>query len=358
MLRKVLIVDDDKIWLHVIKKKMEKYKKAFSTLTAENGLDAVEKLKKNVISLVVTDMQMPKMDGIALLAHLSENYPDISVIVVTAYSTPKSKKAVLERGAAGYIEKPFEVEALVKKIMSVFKKESDGGVLQTIPLEMFIQLIEMEQKTCTIRVVNKPSGELGVLFFRAGELLDARIANMQGKLAAYEIFAWDKVTLSIQDTCTLEDKRIDGDLQAILFDAMRLKDEADDVEAQDVEKDEAEITESEPDEARIEDMDNVEEPAVEVRPHEVPIEDTVRSRLEQVAEAKNILKDIYKDSIWDDLIIQSSRIGKIFGAGALKCLYIDRGESTDSIILPGKENLLISINPESPRDRILQALSE
>jgi len=358
MLRKVLIVDDDNIWLHVIKKKIDKYKKAFSTLTAGDGLDAVEKLKKNVISLVVTDMQMPGMDGFALLAHLSENYPDIPVIVVTAYSTPQSKKAVLERGAAGYIEKPFEVEALVKKIMSVFKKESDGGVLQTIPLEMFMQLIEMEQKTCTIRVANKSSGEHGVLFFRDGELLDARIANMQGKLAAYEIFAWDKVTLSIQDACALKDKRIDGDLQAIIFDAMRLKDEADDVEAQDVEKNEAEITKSERYEVPIEDIDNVEKPAVEVKQHEVPIEDMIRSRLEQVTGDRNILKDIYKDSFWDDLVVQSSRIGKIFRAGALKCLYIDRGESTDYIILPGKENLLISMNPESPRDRILQALSE
>jgi len=358
MLRKVLVVDDDKIWLLFIKKKMDEYKKAFSTLTAEDGLDAVEKLKKNVISLVVTDMQMPRMDGLALLAHLSEHYPDISVIVVTAHSTPKSKMAVLESGAAGYIEKPFEVEALAEKIMSVFKKESDGGILQTIPLEMFIQLIEMEQKTCTIRVVNKSSGENGVLFFRNGELLDARIANINGKLAAYKIFAWNNVTLSIQDACAVNDKRIDEDLQAILFDAMRLKDEVDDVETQDLEKNEAETTKSEPHEAPVENIDNVEKPAVKAKPHEVPIEDMVRSRLEQITGDRNILKDIYKDSSWNDLVIQSSRIGKIFEAGALKCLYIDRGKSTDYIILPGKENLTISINPESPRDRILQALSE
>ena len=358
MQKTVLIVDDDEIWLHAIKKKMDKYKKAFSVLTAEDGLDAVEKLKKNVISLVVTDMQMPRMDGLALLAHLSENYPDIPVIVVTAYSTPKSKKAVLERGAAGYIEKPFAIENLIQKITNSLKKESEGGILQSIPLEMFIQLIEMEQKTCTIRVVNKSSNKQGVLFFKNGILLDARVADLQGKLASYEIFSWDKVTVSIQDSCALKEKRIEEDLQAILLDAMRLKDEADDVEAQDVEKNEAEITKSEPYEAPIEDIDNVEKPAVEVKPHEVPIEDMIRSRLEQVTGDRNILKDIYKDSSWDDLVIQSSRIGKIFSAGALKCLYIDRGESTDYIILPGKENLLISINPESPRDRILQALSE
>jgi hypothetical protein len=61
-----------------------------------------------------------------------------------------------------------------------------------------------------------------------GELMDARIRNLQNKPAAYKIFSWSKVTLFIEDKCPLSDKRIDGDLQAILFEAMRLKDEAED----------------------------------------------------------------------------------------------------------------------------------
>ena len=338
MQKTVLIVDDDKIWLYSIKKKVDKYKKAFSVLTAEDGLDAVEKLKKNVISLVVTDMQMPRMDGFALLAHLSENYPDIPVIVVTAYSTPKSKKAVLERGAAGYIEKPFAIENLIQKITNSLKKESEGGILQTIPVEMFIQLIEMEQKTCTIRVVNKSSNKQGVLFFKSGILLHARVADLQGKLASYEIFSWDKVTVSIQDSCALKERRIEEDLQAILLDAMRLKDEADEDE----------------------------EPALETREaislkedlHKTEIQDAVRNRLKQIIGEKNLLKEISHDNSWDDLITQAARIGKVFESGDLKSCYIDNGKSIDLILLPGNKTTVIPINPECPRDRILQALSE
>ena len=226
MIKKVLFVDDDRILRRMIQKKFEKYEDTFSAITAEDGLDAVEKLKQNTISLVVTDLQMPRMDGFALLAHLSEKYPDIPVIVQTGYGTPKSKKSALERGAAGYIEKPFKVEQLADKIIVTLEKESEGGILHTIPLEMFIQLIEMEQKTCTIRVVNKTSGELGVLFFKSGDLMDARFGGQHGKPAAYEIFSWDQVTLSIEDDCAIKDKRIDENLQAILFDVIRLKDEA------------------------------------------------------------------------------------------------------------------------------------
>jgi CheY-like chemotaxis protein len=231
MIKKVLFVDDDRILRRMVQKKFEKYASDFSTLTAEDGLDAVKKLKEDNISLVVTDLQMPQMDGFALLVHLSEKYPDIPVIVQTGYGTPKSKKSVLERGAAGYIEKPFKFDQLAERIIITLDKESEGGILHTIPLEMFIQLIEMEQKTCTIRVVDKTSGERGVLFFREGDLMDARIGDLPGKPAAYEIFSWDQVTLSIEDNCAVKEKRIDEELQAILFDAMRLKDEAGEDEA-------------------------------------------------------------------------------------------------------------------------------
>lgn len=343
MQKTVLIVDDDEIWLHAIKKKMDKYKKAFSVLTAEDGLDAVEKLKKNVISLVVTDIQMPRMDGLALLAHLSENYPDIPVIVVTAYSTPKSKKAVLERGAAGYIEKPFAIEDLIQKIANSLKRESEGGILQTIPLEMFIQLIEMEQKTCTIRVVNKSSNKHGVLFFKNGILLDARVADLQGKLASYEIFSWDKVTMFVQDSCALKEKRIEEDLQAILLDAMRLKDEADEDEEPALETAEAISPKEDLHKTEIQDATS---------------EDAVRNRLKQIIGEKNLLKEISHDNSWDDLITQAARIGKIFESGDLKSCYVDNGKLIDLILLPGNKTTVIPINPQCPRDRILQALSE
>jgi len=199
MIRNILIVDDDKIWLRLIQKKFEKYRETFTALVASDGLEAVEKLQQHAVSLVVTDMQMPRMDGLGLLAHLSTHYPKVRVVVVTAYSTPRLKKTLLERGGGGYMEKPFAVEDLARKITDILDRKSEGGMLQTVPLEMFIQLIEMEQKTCTVRVFNKTSGKEGVLFFNKGELQDAGGPGIQGENAADEIFSWNEVTISIQD---------------------------------------------------------------------------------------------------------------------------------------------------------------
>ncbi|MBW1827827.1 MAG: response regulator [Deltaproteobacteria bacterium] len=230
MAKKVLIVDDDQEMLKILKKDLEKYSRTFSVLAAEDGLAAVEVLKKNNISLVITDLEMPQMDGLALLNHLKERYPDIPAIVITDSSMPEEQKLAREKGAAGYVEKPFIIEDLARKIVTVLKKEGDGGILHGIAPGTFLQLVEMEEKTCTIRLTDDKSGKQGVLFFKNGELLQGRINELQGRDAAYEILGWEEATLSIQESCSLKENKVQADLQALLLEAMRLKDEVDEQE--------------------------------------------------------------------------------------------------------------------------------
>lgn len=225
MVKKVLIVDHDKETIRILKKGLKKYSQRFSILTADDGINAVEMLKRNKVSLVITDLEMPRMDGLSLLAHVTEHYPDISTIVITDYTSTAKEKLAREKGAVGYIEKPLIIEDLAKNITTILKKEEDGGVLHGVAPGTFLQLVEMEQKTCTIRLIDDKSGSRGVLFFKEGELLDARTDGLYGIKAAYKILAWDEATLSIQEACSLEKNKIHADLQAVLLEAMRLKDE-------------------------------------------------------------------------------------------------------------------------------------
>ena len=104
MPRKILVVDDDRILLNIIKKQFKKHEEHFHLLLAHDGLEAVEILKEHSISLVVTDLQMPNMDGFELIAHLSDIYPDIPVIIFTGYPAPGWKKAVLVKKALHYLK--------------------------------------------------------------------------------------------------------------------------------------------------------------------------------------------------------------------------------------------------------------
>jgi len=336
MKKNALVVDDDRILRHLIKKKFQAHSSVFSTLLAGDGQEAVQILKENTISIVVTDLHMPQMDGFALLALMSEKYPDIPVIVFTAYSTPQAKKRVLATGAAGFIEKPFVVEDLADNIISILEKESEGGTLQTVSLDMFLQLIEMEQKTCTIRVINKETEKQGVLFLRRGELLDARIRDMHEKEAAYEIFSWDSASLSIQDTCVLDKKVIKEDLQAVLFEAMRLKDEA---------GEDASAFQETPEES----PPPPQKPATPQK--QTPSQKTKPGQ-------KKGIETIEKDDTRDDLVETVNNLGEAINAGPFKACYIDRDKKNSLVLLPGDETTIITLEKNCPGDVIRGLLYE
>jgi len=344
MIRTVLIVDDDREMLLSLKEGLERYFESFRVLTAEDGVIAMEMLKKSTVSLVVSDLKMPRMDGFSLLAHIMEYYPDIPVVIITGYSTPEMERLAREGGAVGYIGKPFMIEDLARKIMSTLRHESEGGTLHSVSSGMFLQLIEMEQKTCTIRLVDKASGNRGVLFFRDGELFDARVGFLQGEAAAYRIFSWDEVNLSIQNACPQKEKKIQADLQAILLDAARLKDEAHD--------------EAEPATAVQEKKGPEDTSKEEQKPNGTEQTESIKVRLQKQMETVRGVEAIYHDRSWNGLIAQASRLGKFFNIGELKLAYVDKGEPNDFIVLPGKENTVVSVNPRCPRDKIMKVISE
>ncbi|MBW1822726.1 MAG: response regulator [Deltaproteobacteria bacterium] len=332
MIRNVLIVDDDREMLLSLKDGLTKYKETFSVLIAEDGTGAVKILKGKAVSLVVTDLKMPQMDGFALLTHIMEHYPDIPVIIITGYSTPDMERLALKGGAVGYIAKPFMLENLARDIMATLRKESDGGTLHSVSSGIFLQLMEMEQKTCTIRLEDKSTGKKGVLFFQDGELLDARVNNLQGKPAAFKIFSWEEVNISIQNVCPEMENKIESELQPLILEAARLKDENRE-EKKEVEEDKAQ---------------------------EVEISDTVdyiKNKIEKQVGSQCGLEDIYIDPSLDDWAVQMSSVGDFFGIGKLKVCYLDKGETNDTILLPGKNTTVISVGSKCPKDKIIQVLS-
>lgn len=218
MLPKVLFVDDDRVLLHRIQKKSEAFKNSFQLLMAENGRQAVDMLRTHGVSLTVTDLHMPEMDGFELLAFMSEHYPEIPVIIQTGYGTPDSKRSALCGGAAAYIEKPIDLDKLMEKICAMLAETLQSETFQSVPLELFSHLIVSEKRTCTLRVVNRKTEQHGALFFEAGLLLDARARELSGKEAAREIYRWSQTIYAIQNACPIEDCKIDGGIQAVLPD--------------------------------------------------------------------------------------------------------------------------------------------
>lgn len=350
MPKNILIADDDQELLLVLKEGLEKYKEEFNVLLAGDGEAAIQKLENSFVSLVVADLKMPGMDGFSLLAQISEYYPDIPVIIITAYGSSQIREMVHQNGAAGYLEKPFMIDDLVQEMRSVLQKEAEGGTLHGISLPMFLQLIDMEQKTCTLRVNEKSQNLEGVLFFREGELLEARTGTQHGEKAVYTILSWDDVLISIQNTCSMKEKKINRDSQAILMDAMRVKDETQ-ADAEDglelIEEEEEENKESI--QAAVKDSAHSDS--------ETNIE-TVQSHIEYKMGEKSGVLDIYQDDSHDDILYYGHLLGETLSGGSLHLSFIQDTTGGCKFLIPGQNTTVVSVEPNSPREKMIQVLQK
>ena len=100
----ILIVDDDKTILEGFKVLLET--KKYKISTAENGREALEKVRNNFYNLALLDLKLPDMEGTDLISEFRQIKPEIKIIVVTGYSTRENAINSLNLGADGYLEKP------------------------------------------------------------------------------------------------------------------------------------------------------------------------------------------------------------------------------------------------------------
>jgi hypothetical protein len=194
----------------------------------------------------------------------------------------------------------------------------------------------MEQKTCTIRLEEKTSGKKGILFFNEGQLFDARVNNMQGEAAAHEIFSWDAVNLSIQDGCALSENKIKCDLQPLILEAMRRKDEG------------------EPEDIPESVMEQI-EPLQEAPADRL---NRLKQRIQEQIGQQCGLEDLYQDDFWDTRMAQLSKAGEFFHFGKIMLAYIDSGDRCDYILIPGQKTTVITVDPKCPRDKLIRVISE
>src|SRR5450755_3024217 len=104
----VLLVDDDPAVLKVLGALLAQ--DGLEPVLANSGLEAMAVLESRPIDAVVTDLRMPGMDGMQLLAELSERWPEIRSVVLTAQGTIPLAVEAMRLGAADFVLKPFDRE--------------------------------------------------------------------------------------------------------------------------------------------------------------------------------------------------------------------------------------------------------
>lgn len=111
---KILIVDDEPDTSLILQDRLEM--EGYEVVTATDGYNALELIDQDLPDLVLLDIQMPQLDGIATLTQLHEKYPGMLVLMLTAHGTIQRAVEATKRGAYDFLEKPFQPEHITQKV--------------------------------------------------------------------------------------------------------------------------------------------------------------------------------------------------------------------------------------------------
>jgi len=135
----ILVVEDDQRVAELIKRGLEE--NGFSVTLAYDGLSGNKLIHQNRYDLIITDVILPKIDGLDLCKLIKENNPDLPIIMLTALGTTDDKVEGFDAGADDYLVKPFEMRELLARIRVLLKRSNKevqniGFVLKFADLEM------------------------------------------------------------------------------------------------------------------------------------------------------------------------------------------------------------------------------
>lgn len=119
----MIIAEDEELLLHSLAKKIESMNVNFEVVgKAQTGVHAYELVKQLSPDLVITDIRMPEMDGIALLQKIRDNYPLIDFIITSGYSDFEYAKSAIHLQVSEYLLKPIDPEELLSALVNLKNK--------------------------------------------------------------------------------------------------------------------------------------------------------------------------------------------------------------------------------------------
>ena len=138
---RILVVDDEAKVRRLIATVLRK--KGYAAVEAWNARVALGCLQREEFDLVITDLKMPGMDGLALVTQSRTLYPETDVIVLTAYGTIQSAVEAMQRGAVDYMTKPFSIAGLAEKVSHCFEDRDARIKTFESPIQPLVELNQL-----------------------------------------------------------------------------------------------------------------------------------------------------------------------------------------------------------------------
>jgi CheY-like chemotaxis protein/Flp pilus assembly protein TadD len=237
----LLVVDGDQKSLRVLEVSLRKA--GFNVTAASSGTDALAKVETAAPDLIISDTQMPEMDGFTFCERLKHNpdWADIPFIFLTHQKDLEDKVRGLELGVEDYLTKPIYIKELVTRVKILLQKSKTrinivdkgqqanqktkfAGQLSDIAVVDLIQTIEISRKSGVVHFRN-PEGRRAAIYFRNGKVIDAELGRLTGADAVYRLLVWADGQFEMEFKNVRRKDEIELSSQALLMEGMRRVDE-------------------------------------------------------------------------------------------------------------------------------------
>lgn len=164
-MKRVLVVDDEADMLWMLQRNLNKGMSDVEILAAESGEEALSILSDKPVNLVISDINMPGMNGLDLLVEITNRYPQTGVIIMTAYPSNTYENQAMLSGSLRFIEKPFDINDMRKIVQETLSSEEGfQGTVDGVDLMDIVQFNGLARATAALKI--STANHEGMIFFK------------------------------------------------------------------------------------------------------------------------------------------------------------------------------------------------
>jgi len=226
---RILLLDDDPDVLNLYQEMLLTLSSAPEVHITTSGARAMSMLESEPFSVLICDLNMPKMDGLQVISIVRRKYPQLRTVVLTGVTDEQMRQRSYALGIDLFLEKPnnsTELNFLLECIDSLLSKETGGG-FRGVQSKSLVDLIQLECLSGTSSMLKITNGRLeGRIWIQNGELIDAGTQDVDGEEAFKRILSWKAGNFEILPAESERERKIFTSYQGLLLDTAQSLDEA------------------------------------------------------------------------------------------------------------------------------------
>ena len=223
-MKRILLVEDDDLLREIIAESLRISSAGCTVHAVSDGAHAMEQLGRQSFDLIITDLCLPEVDGLAVLSFLRERRIATPSIVITGQGTAGLEALVRSLGARVFFHKPFDLDVLLVTADRFLLAGNKEDQVPAFTLPSFLQLMEIDGKTGAVRVLSTENRE-GWFAFENGKLISAMTLDCAGEKAALEILGWPAPEVRVFNKVELLVPNMHTSLTGLLLRSSQYQDE-------------------------------------------------------------------------------------------------------------------------------------